>query len=303
MKQTNQTTLSQKRYAIARITTYLSLIIIIVVLFLPIIEIYAEEDGMRASASISMWELITDNTEKELNIKIDDDSESSELLTSIFKPHTVNVAEEMMSSRVYRYVKIMIIGTCILEAVLVIPTNISKSKKIIKEGKTPAELQFQNQLYITRVYHTLPTPFEIIRTFISILNITILSYALIMSFVIPISDLSVNFQINHVPLIITFILSIVLNNGLLATIICASDIGNIKDNNARFDEPYENPTIVSDYLAIAALFTNKQPVNKIPTNDSTDELYKYKKLLDDGIITEEEFQAKKVEIINIKTND
>ena len=85
-------------------------------------------------------------------------------------------------------------------------------------------------------------------------------------------------------------------------VICFKDIRLIKQTGIMFDEPFDKHTLLSDIKDIGYLFgwkaTSTAPVASEVQDNSIDTLYQYKKLLDDGIITEEEFQAQKEKILN-----
>ena len=104
--------------------------------------------------------------------------------------------------------------------------------------------------------------------------------------------------------IIALILPILMINGVITHIFASKDINEIKINGARFDGAPECPTVTSDLTAIASLFniriSQKKSAIETTVDSSIDTLKKYKELADAGIITEEEYQQKKKEILQLK---
>ena len=124
---------------------------------------------------------------------------------------------------------------------------------------------------------------------------------------------------------VIYMVLVLIISSILISKLCKNDIENIKSNNTRFEEKYENPTISSDIAAILSVFSieykthNKQdqsvhntaPQSNIKEADakkdlnftneenSIEILKKYKQLLDDGLITEEEYQKKKQELLKL----
>lgn len=109
-------------------------------------------------------------------------------------------------------------------------------------------------------------------------------------------------------------LLILFTNGGITHVVAAKDINEIKANGLRFEEAYEFPSIASDMQAMRRLFgasskekqaaaaTTSESVPQATIDEATaiDLLQKYKSLLDAGVISEQEYQEKKEELLKRK---
>ena len=103
------------------------------------------------------------------------------------------------------------------------------------------------------------------------------------------------------PIIITIILIVLINGGVLS-IVCAKDHALIRSGGLRFEESYEFPTVASDMKAIGLVFRGKFDNSTGSEEAKIEALQKYKALLDQGIITEQEYSKKKDDLLNQKND-
>ena len=315
--------LSKKRYGISRIIKYLQLILIVVLMFVPFLQIvdYDESTQLKATASISPIQFITGNTESELKISSKSNSEAGDFFESMLSSMTkkVNVVHELVGNLDDNFLTALQIAPIFIALFVAFINMISLSSK-----RAP---------YITTVFDSLPKPIEFIEKacFGIILSSSFMFFilhsinkSLASAPNVGSSNVS-SWKINLFLMIFICVTCIALINGLITHLICKKDIKNIKTNHARFEEIYDKPTFSSDISAILGIFSAEyQPSQNTPkkashisysndykeaespktinfTNEenSIEILKKYKQLLDDGLITEEEYQKKKQELLKL----
>lgn len=338
-KNKEYTALSQKRYALARCMKYVQLILLIIIVFLPIFRFTSESKLLRvkASSNISVFQYLIGDTETEVKIKGTGKTNSDGyLLGTLLQNASVDVPRELFANneelflgfRIAPLIVGLIMGVFSAFGTGAFSKNsitlITMQKMLSKvqsdtETQKIMQEQIENQTYIARVYYKLPKFFEFLEKF---LFATTLGTCLVFCAVaISAQDgSSLDWTFHPIYAIISVILVVCLINNIIIYIVCSKDINLIRSGTERFEEAPEAPTINSDLRAIVSLFNGKpaeytqvhrtviQPIqtsssharSTILEDDKIEILKKYKNLLDMGVITEEEFTAKKAELLNRK---
>ncbi len=293
--------LSQKRYAIARLVKYIQLFLMFILLFVPIFGIYSEgkleDTEIKASASVSAFQVLIGDTDSSASIFIDDSDSDS-----VFSTMSIDVVGEAFSDfpeEMIIFARVAMIVIAILVACLSAFTT--RSNQFSKgSSKDRAQQEISNQMYVTRVYDTFPVFFELIEKFISI--VLFINCFIFCSVGFFFAEENGIWRIDVIAPLIFGIITICLINGFVTHIICSKDINEIKANGQRFEEPYDCPTIASDIKAISGLFglqtTSKSSSEQVNEAKIVEALQQYKTLLDSGVITQEEYQKKKDELLN-----
>ncbi len=306
-------TLSKKRYGAARLILYLQLILIIVLLFIPSLTFkttfdpsnaYSEirhessnpENEITAKTSVSIFQFFIGKTESELKFSGENDT-GVKFMNALSKYSTVDVIDDMLPMEELKLgMKIIIIFAGFFVPIMT-QVSMKKATKIIElRSDIEAKGFFANNTYAKKVYYNLPQALEFIK---NLLLSTILFTYLIIFFAsigAKMSDAGSDWTFNlWIPAIITVFLIFILNNTIIKSI-CSKEVDKILKYGARFDEK-----LSSDIAAIGYLFGGNGSVNTAKNEQSTIETLKsYKDLLDQGIITEEEFAEKKSELLGQK---
>lgn len=160
-------------------------------------------------------------------------------------------------------------------------------------------------MYIARVYDTFPKLFEFLEKFLIGTMFTAYSFFCIMAIIETTGTLSADefdWTFHFVYPILISVLLIFFSNSGITSIVCSKDYRAIRSEGARFDESYEFPTIASDIQAISSLFHGNQSQTVASEDAKIEALQKYKALLDQGVITKQEYEAKKAELLEHPTN-
>lgn len=319
--------LSLKNYGLARLFSYLTLVCMIVMLFIPIIRIetVSEDDGIKAVVSISPYQFIMGATDKKADIVFLDEEDESTFMEELIRESlgTVEVIGALCpvlkdSFKEEEYIQVFRIVTLVLSVLIAWITVGAISVTRGQLNQPPANegaLRLNNSIYITQTYCSLPKILEFLKTFLSML-ILIPIYALggfnIFSLIAEgESEWNMNLGLTIASIVILF----VLENAIISKIVFAKDCMKIKSSSARYAAPLI-PTFSSDIKAIQGVFSptapsfdapssvtvtvdDTAPSVSVPSGDQEDHLYKYKKLLDDGLITQEDYEKKKNEILNL----
>lgn len=310
------TTLSKKRYAVARIVKYLQVILIIALIFIPILKITSVEETktsvLSAEASISVYQFLTDQADATAKISYGNNSEANEFLNDLMKVE-VNVTEEAFNGlpdaeNIYSFVKV---------GILVFAFSVG----FLSLLGSRAAYADPHKTYIYGVYDSLPKFFAFFETTGTILLTTTVIAFNAIGYVNAFSNDNIEWKVDFIPSVVAVVVVLLLINGAITHIICAKDIREIRTNNQKFNEPYEIASFANDLKAIGELFganvsynTSGQyqstPNSTISENKITEQeisedkiielLQKYKLLFDSGVITKEEYQQKKDEILNTK---
>lgn len=304
----NSEKLSQKSYAMIRLFRYITFALIIIMLFLPIIRIQTTDDrlGLKATASVSPFQVLIGDTYVEAKIELENgDKESNEMLNGLIGSNVikVNVIHELfdfnggtnLRDSVITVLKIgSIVGGAIIALISMVASN-SLSKRLADAPTDQNEITIQNDTYILHVFTGLPKIFELIETFILVNTIFPLMILGLFNVVgVMTLEIDMAWQMDIVWTVIMFIIPLLLKKAIITKIIFTKERKTIQLYNARYNAPHTH-TFSSDMNAIAGIFGAQKPTES--TEES--ELYKYKKLLDDGIITQEEYEQKKKELLNL----
>lgn len=302
MTQIDNSVLQKKSYAVNRIVRYITLLYVVCLFFLPLISISEEKEGLIATVNVSPFQLLTDTAIENVSIRATDGSDVNGFLGAIAEKITVNVVDEVFgfSGMVYIVYRVCIVLLCGVGALFVCTDDKRTEKMYIQAQQSTAsdDQRLKSSIYLS-IYSALPHPFDGIKFFFSALvYVTVFSFYFIL--VLIGGEVGSNYTANYLPVIIAVIINWSLS--FIAGRFCAKDMKAIRDDvlaGKVFDKPYVRPTLTSDMMTIKCLFVGSE-TPKEKQADITEELYQYKKLLDDGIITEEEFQAKKEDILNNK---
>lgn len=314
--------LSQKRYAIARCIKYVQLLLIVLIFFLPTLQFTdkSKELKMEVSSSFSVFQYLIGDTATEIQIKGNGNKNSeNSLLGALLQNVSVDVPRELFANdeelffgfRIGPVLVGLIVGfvCAFASGSLNNTTNaFTTTKALIRQiqsaqnsKSTPIQTHLNNQMYITRVYHTFPKLFEFLEKFL--FGTILTTYFLFCTIVIAqktgaISSINFDWNFHIVYPIILTILMIFFINGGITSVVCSKDFQAIRSEGIRFDNDWEHPTIASDIKAIASLFQSKQALPSLSEDAKIEILQKYKSLLDAGIISEQEYEAKKAELLN-----
>lgn len=297
-------TLSKKRYAIARCIVYIQLLVFILVLFLPTINFssHSEEFGMEAKAGISVFQFLTGNTATQIHINGTKSTEGdSTLLGSLLENYSVDLPKELFGEELLMGFRLGALFIGLIVGLVSSLANRANSKTLVRDEKRSTRAHLADQMYITNVYLGLPKILNFIQTFI--FGATFFTYFIL--FVITQASNSsypgrFEWDFNAAYPIFVLILMIALINGVIVYIVCAKDISAIRTGGLRFEESYEFPTISSDIKVISSLLAKDTSSAMNTEQTKIETLERYKTLLDQGILTEEEFNHKKNEILNEK---
>ena len=298
--------LSQKSYSIIRLLKYIAFVCLIAMMFLPIIRIESvdEQMDMKATASISPFQLLIGDTVTEAKIDAGDE-ELDGFLNGLIgsEARKVDVVKEAFNfsgdddfaETLVKIVRISLIAFGVLMGLLSIGSSNTLAKRLTMVPTNANEVIIQDHAYITQVFTGFPKIFEVIETFV-VLNIgfSLMFIGMFNVAVSMVSELEMEWRIDIWWTVIAFVISVLLKNATITKIIFSKERKKIELYSARYDAPYAH-TLSSDFLAISSIWNTQKPTEK--TEES--ELYKYKKLLDDGIITQEEYEQKKKEILNL----
>lgn len=325
-KKQERTVLSQKRYAVARFTKYVQLLLIILILFLPTLHFTSEskELQMEVSSSVSVFQYIIGDTETQVQIKeTGKTSAENSLIGVLLQNISVDVPRELFADNESLFVGFrvgpilvgLIIGlvSAFSSGTLSNTTNaLTSTRTMIRQiqnaqqtTQNPAQTHLSNQMYITRVYNTLPKFFNFLEKFLfGTIFVTYFMFCTIavaqMVGAIDTVDFEWTFHLVY-PIIVLIILIFLVNGGVIH-IVCSKDFYIIRSTGARLEEYYEHPTIFSDIKTISSLFQPNQTKSLVSEEAKIEALQKYKSLLDQGVITEEEYATKKAELLNQKAD-
>lgn len=310
MKNSEKQILSVKRYGIARLIRYISFIVIVLMFFMPILSITDTETvfgtKVTARASISPFQFIIGNTVTTPKISVSGNSNAQELLNS-FSSY-IDVLDEIDPSNndemlmFFRLAPLIIgIVTFFAEIFSIRMTN----NMLYQESKKSQQNYILiNRFYIKNAIASLP---KILSALESMFFGMILSSGLFFGCIAYVghNNNKTDFSLDIVRLLIFIVIYFILTSGAVCKIICSKDIKLIERENLRYENIDDKATISSDLQAIKGIFgvNNTVSANAEATAGNIDDLYKYKKLLDDGIISEEEFQEKKNELLNSKKDN
>ncbi len=326
MEQKRQETaaLSQKRYAIARCIKYVQLLLIVLIFFLPTLHFTEEskELKMEASSSFSVFQYIIGDTETKVQLKADGEEVSEDSLLNIFlKTNTVDIPYDLFDGEKGLIIGFqlapLIVGLMIGFWATVRTGSLSfvedwnrrlekasmSSTEIDQESKDKLKSVFVDQTYITHVYNSFPKMFEFLEKFLTgiiFATYVLFGFVVILQETDGISSFDWRLQLVY-PIIVLILLLVFINNGVINAV-CSKDIRLIRSTGARFEESYQYPTIASDIKAITSLFQSVQAMGLVSENTRIETLKKYKDFLDQGVITQEEFDTKKAELLNQKTD-
>lgn len=256
--------LSIQRYAIARLFLYITLLVCIVLFFIPMFPLspYAKISAFQFYTADFSW---------------------------------VAIAGDFYSQwiTICRIAGIMLGFLIALTSFLTGKSNVKRHKKAFN---TAGEQALSNQMYITYVYRTLPREINALQTFLFMM----FEMASVGSIIFTFNPDDPSSYMLSFLVILPLIIGGILVRNPIASLVCAKDIRLINEESVRFNnEKFASPTITSDFHAIGMLFgASENSSSTQNVTDVTEALREYKKLLDDGIITEEEFQAKKAELLN-----
>lgn len=304
----NSEKLSPKIYSTVRLLRYIAFVCMIIIFFMPIIRIQTvdEKIGMKATAGISPFQLLMGDTVTEAKVEfIDGDKESNEMLNSLMgsEAREVDVLHQLIKfidddATIEIMVKMLrIFGVVfgVIAGVASIGAASMASKRLTLQPTNENEVLIYNNIYISRVFAGLPKLFEVIE------NIIFMNILLPMIFLgmfnisaLIMNEGNVEWQINIWVSVLVIVVAGLLKNASITKIIFTQERNKIQLYSARYNAPY-TPTLSSDLSAISSIFGVWKPSE----NTEESELYKYKKLLDDGIITQEEYDQKKKELLNL----
>ena len=323
-KQAN-TGLSQKRYAIARLIKYIQFILIVLIFFLPTLHFTSDskELDMEIASSISVFQYLTGDTATEIQIKGNQNKDlENSLLGTLLQNISVDVPRELFIDETFfvgMRVGVLLVGL-IIGLVSTFSTGtfsnttnaLTSTKAMIRQiqnanqtSETPLQTHLNNQMYITRVYNSFPKFFEFLEK--CLFGTIFTTYFIFCTLIIAqttgaIDTVDFDWTFHFVYPIIVLILLIFFINGGIIHIVCSKDIYAIRSEGARFDESYEFPTIASDIQAISSLFHGNRSQTVASEDAKIEALQKYKALLDQGVITKQEYEAKKAELLEHPTN-
>lgn len=326
-KRQETTALSQKRYAIARCIKYVQLLLMILILFLPTLHFTSESKELRmeVSSSVSVFQYLIGDTATEIQIKeTGKTGTENSFIGALLQNISVDVPRELFADNESLFVGFriapilvgLIIGlVCAFSSrTLSNTTNaLTSTRAMIRQiqnaqqtTQNPAQTHLNNQMYITRVYNTLPRFFDFLEKFLfGTIFVTYFMFCTIavaqMVGAIDTVDFEWTFHLVY-PIIALIILIFFVNGGVIH-IVCSKDFYIIRSTGARLEDCYEHPTIFSDIKAISSLFQPNQTKSFISEEAKIEVLQKYKSLLDQGVITKEEYEAKKAELLNQKNDN
>ncbi len=293
MKKANQYeyVISKKRDAMARTLLYIFLIIIVTSVFLPIISVsstkYIYDAEVTSVASISPFQFLIGNTEVDIKVKVSDNDLASGFFSEI--AGTIDVAKEIFgadesSGRIALITLMAFISIFSLLSSILLP-EIKKSPRYIERrmamNLSNKSVMFEN---IENLYFYLPK----LLLLIQLSSLAILVYPFVMMVLNKTSD------VKFIPYII--VLTVILACFVAMLVLSLKDKKNCTENKDCI-ELYINPSIISDLRLISSLFLPTKANTSTSEYQTIDALKKYKELLDSGIITEEEFNAKKQELL------
>ena len=314
-----------KNYGLARLFSYITLVCFIIMFFLPIIRIESEDDGIKAIASISPYQLIMGDIYTIPKIVFLDKEDESELLEALIRESigSVEMIDSMFPGLRKAYpdgeyislIRWIMLGLGIFIGFISALSMSAIQKRFGRTSKnnSAGSMSMDNLTYITLTYCQLPTVLEFLKGFlfcVMMIPVVVLEFA---SFSYSLTKNESEWGINLVFTIAMAVILIGLNNGIVSKLILGKDCKKIKFEGARYGAPIIS-TFSSDMKAIKCIFSSSQPFFDDPVTvrtfaedaqahasvvavDCEDALYKYKKLLDDGLITQEDYEKKKNEIL------
>jgi len=294
MKKANQYqyVISKKRDAMARALLYIFLIIIVASVFLPIISVsstnYIYDANVTSVASISPFQFLIGDTEVDIEVKVSDNDLASGFFSEI--AGTIDVAEEIFGENEAsgRIVIVTLIAVISIFSLL-FPILVSETKKSPRyiERRMAMNLSNKSVMFenIENLYFYLPK----LLLLIQLSSLAILVCPFVMMVLNKTSD------VNFISYII--VLTVILACFVAMLVLSLKDKKNCTENKDCI-ELYTKPSIISDLRLIGSLFFLITKSNaSTPEEQKIDNLKKYKELLDSGAITEQEYIAKKEELL------
>ena len=327
MEQKNKeyTALSQKRYAIARCIKYAQLFLIILIFFLPTVRFTykAETSRLEASSGFSVFQFIIGETETKIHLKADGrkiskDSLEGSLIGNLLETQIVDIPYDLFRGQkwaIWAFQILAIIDGLItgfratantgsLSFAKTYHHRPQKSSENAKNNNSKEKINLNfiicDQTYITHVYNSLPKGLEFLEKFLmGTIFATYITFG--MAMLLPDTfNSSSGWTLQPIyPIIILILFFTFMRNGIIGAV-CSKDIRLIRSTRARFQEDYHCPTIASDIKTISTLFQSFSTAEFASENARIQMLQKYKTLFDQGVITKEEYEAKKAELLNRK---
>ena len=305
----NSHLLSPKKLALARLMRYIGFICIIVMFFLPIFRMESTEKlfghELTLVAHMSPYQFLRGETTIIPEFVLPANSDEKAFMDALVEwtEYEIDFIEEWTDipsdDDLFVFIRYSSIAAGVFMALVALAANSYNMKAFNTKTTQGWDSELNNHMYIISVYVNLPKLLTAIECFFYG-NVLFESFFLGIFGAVARFDSLADWRINWFFLLGCLIFVVMGINGVFQKLICAKDINTINMTNARFDNPRVLiPKISSDLAIMASLFTNSDKGKSNFADGDIETLQKYKKMLDEGIITEEEFKAKKKELLNL----